>query len=162
MNKPPSIAIFVLIASAFFVACSPAKKVATTYVPDDQNLYDTIVKLDSLFFETYNNCNLRLADYADFYADTIEFYHDKGGLMTSKKEIVDGTQRNICGKVTRDLVKGSIEIYPIKDYGAIEIGYHVFINHAEKNSGASRPGRFVIFWHQTNIGWKISKVVSLH
>jgi hypothetical protein len=34
----------------------------------------------------------------------LEFYHDKGGLMTSKQEL-DATKANICGKATRELVK---------------------------------------------------------
>jgi hypothetical protein len=47
-----------------------------------------------------NNVELQ----ADFYADDIEFYHDQGGLTTSKKEILESIRRNICGKVTRVLV----------------------------------------------------------
>jgi hypothetical protein len=43
------------------------------------------------------------------YGDSLEFYHDKGGLMTSKQGIWM-TKRNICGKVTRELVKGSIGV----------------------------------------------------
>jgi hypothetical protein len=38
-------------------------------------------------------------------------------LTTSKQEILDATKQNICGKVTRELVKGSVEVYSIKDYG---------------------------------------------
>jgi hypothetical protein len=57
------------------------------------------------------------------YGDSLEFYHDKGGLMTSNKGFWCD-EKNICGKVTRELVKGSIEVYPIKDYGAVEIGLH--------------------------------------
>jgi hypothetical protein len=60
---------------------------------------------------------------------SLEFYHDKGGLTTSKQEILDATKQNICGKVTRELVKGSVEVYSIKDYGAVEIGLHKFHNN---------------------------------
>jgi hypothetical protein len=49
--------------------------------------------------------------------------------MTSKKDIINATKKNICGKVTRELVKGSIEVYPVKDFGAIEIGLHKFHNN---------------------------------
>jgi hypothetical protein len=37
------------------------------------------------------------------YGDSLEFYHDKGGLMTSKQGF--GCDENICGKVTRELVR---------------------------------------------------------
>lgn len=58
----------------------------------------------------------------DIYADKIEFFHDKSGLSTSKFDILTATEKNICGMVTRTLIEGSIEVYPIHDYGALEIG----------------------------------------
>jgi hypothetical protein len=131
------------------------------FKPDDPALYDTIVRQDSAFFGAYNTCTVHLQEYADFYAENLEFYHDKGGLMTSKQGVVDATKKNICGKVTRELVPGSVEVYPIANYGAIEIGYHRFYNSAEPN-GPHKPGRFVLIWHRTDQGWKITRVISLH
>ncbi len=133
-----------------------------TYKPDDQKLYDTIVKLDSIFFSLYNNCATQLQAYADFYSDSIEFYHDKGGLSNSKQDVVNGTKKNICGKVTRELVKGGVEVYPIPGYGAVEMGLHMFHNNQEKQTGPPKVSKFIIFWKQTNKEWKIAKVVSLH
>ena len=131
------------------------------YVPDDPELYKTIVKLDSIFFDAYNHCDTRLKMHADFYADNLEFYHDKGGLMTSKAEVVEGTRKNICGKVTRHLKPGSIEVYPIRDYGAIEIGMHQFHNNTDPDT-AHHDSKFIIFWRLHDKAWKIEKVVSLH
>ena len=133
-----------------------------SYQPDDRKLYDTIVKLDSIFFLLYNTCSTQLKAYADFYSDSIEFYHDKGGLNTSKKEIVAATKKNICGKVTREVVKGSIEVYPIANYGAVEMGLHIFHNNQEKETVPAKVSKFIIIWHNSNTGWKIAKVISLH
>jgi Domain of unknown function (DUF4440) len=119
--------VFVLASMSLFLACSSKNNVyrlTKNYKPDDLKLYKTITDLDSTFFEAYNTCNVNLEKYSSFYSEDIEFLHDKGGVMTSKKEIVEGTKKYICGKVTRELVKGSIEVYPIKDYGAIEMGLH--------------------------------------
>lgn len=138
-----------------------AKSHSQNYIPDDPELYKTIVAQDSIFFDAYNNCSSKLQLYADYYAENIEFYHDKGGLSTSKKEVVDGTKKNICGKVTRHLKPGSIEVYPIKDYGAIEMGLHRFHNKTEPDAVA-HYSKFIIFWRLLNNAWKIEKVVSLH
>lgn len=157
--------LVVVVIAALFAACSSSQKGksnAYQYHPDNQQLHDTIVKLDSIFFGYYNTCNVHLAEYAAFYSDSLEFYHDTGGLMTSKKEVVDGTEKYVCGKVTRHLVPGSIEVYSIKGFGAIEMGLHSFVNHTEKNAGPPRVSRFIIFWQHTGAGWKIKKVVSLH
>lgn len=157
-----------LIFSIFilFISCKSTKKqeyqITKNYKPDNKELYDKIVKLDSIFFHAYNTCDKNLEVYASFYAEDIEFYHDNGGFMNSKKELVEGTKNKICGKVTRELIKGSIEVYPIKDYGAVAIGLHRFINNQEPTNSTSRIGRFMVIWENKNNEWKIKKVVSLH
>ena len=154
----------VLLFMGFLIvcSCSPKRNALPVFKADDQSLYETIVKLDSTFFAAYNTCNVNLDKYSAFYSDSVEFYHDQGGLSTSKKEIVEGTRANVCGKVTRQLVKGSIEVYPIKNFGAIEIGYHTFLNNTEKTDKPPHPGRFVIVWQHKNETWKITRVISLH
>jgi len=97
----------------------------------------------------------------EIYANDIEFFHDKSGLSTSKSDILEATKNNICGKVTRSLIKGSIEVYPINNYGAVEIGYHKFFNNQEPDA-PSNPSKFIIMWHYEKEQWKITKVISLH
>jgi hypothetical protein len=148
----------------FLGSCSSARMKTSiqseTYKPDSQELYNTIVHYDSLFFGAYNSCNLDLQ--SEIYSDSIEFYHDQSGLTTSKKAILDATKRNICGKVTRELVKGSIEVYPLKGFGAVEMGLHKFHNNQEKGDVPAKTGKFVIIWQQTGDKWKIRRVISLH
>jgi len=122
-------------------------------------LYQTIVKLDSTFFQAYNDCDL--AKQEEFYSDSIEFFHDKNGLETSKKKILADTRKYICGKVTRELVKGSVEVSPIPGYGAVELGTHMFHNNEEKND-SPHSSKFVIIWRNNNGKWTITKVISLH
>lgn len=144
--------------------CSAQKKAALepayTYVPDDLELYQNIVAMDSTFFQAYNTCDLE--KQANIYSDSIEFYHDTGGLMTAKQDILDGTKKYVCGKVTRELIKGSIEVYPIKDFGAIEMGLHQFHNNTDKEGTPSHASKFIIFWKNNNNVWTMTKVVSLH
>jgi hypothetical protein len=155
-----------LMLSIFLTSCGISKTttypLAKNYKPDDEQLYTKILRLDSLFFAAYNTCSINLDVYGSYFSDDIEFYHDQGGLMTSKQDIIDATKRNVCGKVTRELVKGSIEVYPIKDFGAIEIGLHKFHNNQEPVGTPSRVGRFMIIWGNKNDDWKIARVVSLH
>ena len=153
------------LISAFLVisgvmACSIVKGQSKKYKPDSQKLYDTIVRLDSIYFHAYNTCDLE--KQAAMYSDSLEFYHDKTGLMTSKPDLMDAIKKNICGKVTRELVKGSIEVYPIYGYGAVEMGMHKFHNNEEKKGTPSHAGKFVIIWENRNNEWKIKRVISLH
>lgn len=147
--------IFVM-GNAAFGQDNPIK-----YIPDNPALYKTIVEMDSIFFDAYNNCNLKLEKYASMYSDNIEFYHDRGGLSSVKKDIVESTRKNVCGKVTRELQKGSIEVYAIPGFGAVEFGFHCFHNKQEPNA-PSHMARFMIIWEHKNSEWKLSRVVSLH
>ncbi len=148
-----------LIATAISVTASAQSNEIPPYKPESQELYNTIVHMDSVYFNAYNTCDM--ATQAAMYSDSIEFYHDKGGLMTSKKDLLAAIKANICGKVTRVLVQGSVEVYPVPGFGAIEIGYHRFINHQESET-PSGPGRFVMFWRLKNGKWQIYRVASMH
>lgn len=153
-----------LLGLLLVVSCSSnhnTYRLTKNYKPDNPELYKAIVAQDSMFFAAYNTCNTHLDQYGAFYSEDIEFYHDNGGLMTSKSAIIESTKKYVCGKVTRELVKGSIEVYPIKGYGAVEIGLHIFHNSAEPNA-KPKVSRFTIFWKQVNGQWKIAKVISLH
>jgi hypothetical protein len=131
------------------------------YTPEPKALYDTIVRMDSIYFDTYNSC--KLEKMASLTSDSLEFYHDKDGLMTSKAAFIEAIRNNICGKVTRELMQGSIEVYPIPGYGAVEMGYHRFHNNQEAGGVSSRPpSKFIIIWHQKKDKWEVARVVSLH
>ncbi len=152
-----------LFTILFFIsACSsvkPAKQVGLeAYTPESKPLHDTIALMDSIFFHAYNTCKLDV--FESMISDDLEFYHDMGGLTTSKKELVEAIKNNICGKVTRELLEGSIEVYPIPNYGAVQMGAHRFINIRE--SGPSRFSKFVHTWHRENGQWKLARVISLH
>jgi ketosteroid isomerase-like protein len=162
MKKPAKL-VSILCLIAFIISCNmkPEEKSdwIKEYVPVDQKLFEEIKAMDKEFFNAYNNCDLE--KQASIYSDDIEFFHDKGGLITSKKELIEGTKQNICGKVTRELVEGSLEVYPINNYGAVEIGVHKFYNNQEPTA-KSIPSKFITMWHHENGKWKMTKVISLH
>ncbi|HLY69734.1 MAG TPA: nuclear transport factor 2 family protein, partial [Puia sp.] len=128
MKKSISVSVLVLIIGLFTrSAVSAQQQNGYVYKPESVTLYNTIAHMDSVYFDAYNSCDMNFQ--AAIFADSIEFYHDKSGLETSKKDLLAAIKENICGKVTRVLVKGSLEVYPIPGYGAVEIALHQFINH---------------------------------
>ncbi len=149
------------LLTIFVLSLSSCARTQDNYVyrPGSQPLYDTIARMDSVYFTAYNNCDM--ATQAAIYSDSLEFYHDRSGLATSKQVILAAIKNNICGKVTRVLVNGSLEVYPIPNFGAVEIGLHRFINHQE-NDHVSPPERFVVVWRNKDGKWQITRVISLH
>jgi len=129
------------------------------YKVTNAKLHKEIVKMDSIYFTAYNTCDMKTQ--AAIYNENIEFFHDKGGLQTGKKQLLKSLKENICNKVTRTLIKGSVEVYPIHNYGAIQIGYHKFYNKEEPEA-KSIPSKFIITWKKEEKTWTITKVISLH
>src|SRR5271156_1662614 len=97
-----SVFLTLLTIAAISVTASAQSNEIPPYKPESQELYNTIVHMDSVYFNAYNNCDM--ATQAAVLAASMEFYHDKGGLMTSKKDFLAAIKANICGKVTRVLV----------------------------------------------------------
>jgi hypothetical protein len=59
----------------------------------------------------------------------------------------------------RTLVPGSLEIYPVKDYGAIETGRHTFC-HTENGQEICGTFKFVHVWQRKNDRWKITRIIT--
>lgn len=164
MSRLKTIGGYWTIFLVLLAACKtmkPSTPVEPSYVykAESKELYDTIIRLDSIYWNAYNTCDMKTQEI--MYSDSLEFFHDRGGVTTSKQEVLNAIRNNICGKVTRQAVPGSIEIYPIKNFGAVEMGLHKFYNNQEPNA-ESRPGRFIIVWQHKDNAWKMKRVISLH
>ena len=144
-----------IIALLFLIAAIASN----AQVANDSELYKKVLVLDQTLFDAYNNCDMETQ--ARLMDEDLEFYHDKAGLATSKDDVLKSIEQNICGKVTRTLVKNSIEVHEIKGFGAVEIGMHKFYNNREPNA-ESKPSRFISIWKNTNSNWTLTRVISLH
>ena len=119
-------------------------------------LFNTIKSIDSKFFDAYNHCDL--AVLGSMVSEDLEFYHDQSGLTVGKEPFLASIKQNICGKVQRTLIENTLEIYPLKGYGAVEIGIHRF--HHPTEPGNVGDAKFVIIWHEDNGTWKITRTIS--
>ncbi len=129
---------------------------ANAQVSDE--LYRKIESLDSILFTAFNTCDLKT--FSSMLAEDLEFYHDKGGL-TDYAHSVNVTTENCERKLglVRTLVPDSMEVYPIGDYGAVQIAAHRFC-HMENGKEDCGTFKFVHVWKNDNGNWKISRVVS--
>ena len=124
-------------------------------------LFETIRAQDARMFEAYNGCDLKTL--GNMVSDDLEFYHDQTGLSRGRAAFIDAIKTNICGKTHRELVPGTLEVYPLKSYGAVEIGDHVFCPAATPSAcdpKTSGMAKFTMLWQQTNTGWVVTRVIS--
>ena len=126
--------------------------------PAPDPLFQTVAALDTALFEAYNRCDLD--KLGSMVADDLEFYHDKTGLSVGKQKFLAAIQQNICGKVRRDLVPGTLEVYPIQDYGAVELGTHRFHHPGQEATEQVGEAKFVTLWQNQAGVWKVTRAIS--
>ena len=124
----------------------------------NRTLYMEIAHMDSVLFNAFNAKDI--TTIKTLFATDLEFYHDLGGL-TNYEQNMEAFKSNFAKNngLQRELVPGSLEVYPIKDYGAIQIGAHTFC-HKENGKQDCGTFKFVHVWQKKNGEWKLTRVVS--
>ncbi len=146
-----------LISVAILSSKARAQAVpALAAIKSPQELTQAITELDTELFAAYNACDLR--KLGSMVADDLEFYHDKTGLAVGKPVFIEAIKNNICGKVTRKLVDGSLEVYPLHGYGAVEVGVHRFYHPGAPDDIGE--AKFVHLWQYKDGAWKVTRVIS--
>src|SRR5438445_3243409 len=132
------------------------------------DLVVAIARADAeLFAAVFDQCDaLKLADMV---TDDFEFLHDKDGLTeTSGAKFVADIKAH-CTRVQsgadfrarRELVKDSLMVYPLNNYGAIETGVHRFYKLTPgKPDQLTETGRFTHVWKNDHGPWKLARVLS--
>jgi hypothetical protein len=124
-------------------------------------LYNELARMDSLIFDaTFVRCDTAAA-FA-LLTDDIEFYHDRTGFHQGSQVRADfarlAAQCPSSRGIMRKLVPNTLRVYPISEYGAVQMGEHLFI---ERGGRTGTTARFVHLWRKTDTGWKLSRVLSL-
>jgi hypothetical protein len=127
-----------------------------------RTLPDQIYYLDSILFRAFNNCDIET--FGALLDDDLEFYDDRQGMNTSKERELESL-RNRCSnkavRMRRVVVRESLQVYPLGNFGAVQMGEHLFY---ESSNGGPEQLRgkawFVHIWKNTNGKWTISRVIS--
>jgi hypothetical protein len=158
MKRFSALLLMVVLSGAFSVAVAQAVPGLDT-IKNQEELTKAVTALDKELFDAYNTCNLD--KLGALVADDLEFYHDKTGLAVGKQPFLDAIKNNICGKVTRELVPGTLEVYPLHRYGAVEIGVHRFHHPVgSQDKDVVGEAKFVTLWRYKDGAWKITRAIS--
>ncbi len=147
--------ISLLLAFLFtIVSKAQEKKVA----PTSSELFNEIERMDATVFDAFNSQNMPV--FKALFAEDLEWFQDNGGLLSYETVFKNfDTMFHKEYKLTRTLVKGSLEVHLIKDYGAIEIGTHQF-SHIENGKEEIGTFKFLMIWQKKDGQWRISRVIS--
>jgi hypothetical protein len=101
--------------------------------------------------------------------EDFEFYHDKHGLTATSRDQFVQSLRGLCERqasgedfrARRELVRESLAVYPLNNYGAVEVGVHRF--YALIEGGPDRlteTSRFTTVWKKEGDSWRMARALS--
>ena len=131
-------------------------------------LLEDVLKADAALFKAFfDDCDVEAV--RRLVTDDFEFFHDKDGRsITSGEQFVTIT-REKCQRQrdgidflsTRELVRESVKVYPINNYGAIETGTHRFYAVSKgKPNRLTEVAQFTHVWKEENGQWRLARVLS--
>jgi ketosteroid isomerase-like protein len=126
--------------------------------PETSALHTQVKRLDDQLSAAFNAHDLERL--MALFSPDLEFYHDVDGLqLFDVVKPAFGALFSQNNGVKRQLVSGSLRVYPIAKYGAIELGTHQFC-HDENSRKVCGTFQFVHIWRQVAGDWKLARVVS--
>ncbi|MEM7298913.1 MAG: DUF4440 domain-containing protein [Bacteroidota bacterium] len=171
-SKPSSSTVYFSFILTLLISCAPTEEPTTRAMnppalaaEEPTELYKEIVRMDSLYFAAQNACDLE--KYASFLSEDFEFYHDKAGLAPSKeREMADmaifcGEEQRRRQPLRRELIEGTLEVFPMENFGALEFCDHVF--YLQINDGTEKvvgSSRMTAIWKKEVDGWKLTRIIS--
>jgi hypothetical protein len=139
-----------------------AKAQTKKQVPANTALYKQLFSLDSSLFAAFNDCNAE--QFAAYLDGDLEFYDDRNGLNSSRDKEIESF-KNRCGQpsfhLRRALVKESMQVYPLNQYGAVQMGEHRFYETINgQKEVLTGTARFIHIWQNKDGKWTITRIIS--
>jgi len=163
----PSFAVFsILVCLVAGCGGRPITPAADTHGPTaspaaeaagDPVLRAAVLEQDRRMADAYNAHDVdRLMA---IFASDLEFFHDTGGALGFDQAKAGFTSVFANNPDIRRELVGTVEVFPIKGYGAIQIGTHRFC-HTERGKADCGTFRFTQVWREKAGSWQIARVVS--
>lgn len=164
MMNPRGILLIVCVL-AFFGATARKNTSANLNRPSElfvtqtqSTLKDSILTQDSLLFAAFNQRDFN--KFTAFFAMDLEVFQDNIGVRTYKESMAAFSGLFAAQTdLTRKPILTSVEVYPIKGFGAIQTGEHSFC-HTENGKLECSTFKFVHIWKRINGKWMISRIIT--
>lgn len=120
----------------------------------------TIAALDSSLFAAFNAHDA--ATLGTWFTPDLEFYHDKTGLAGYDSTMAGFTRlftQPATADMSREIVPGTLEVYPLGDFGLLEVCQHRFC-HTENSKEECRTFKNIMVWRKEGASYKVSRVIS--
>ena len=148
-----------LISACLLLSTAPAFCQSASSERGSQSaLYDEILAMDSQLFNAFNKRDLETTE--KIFDQSLEFFHDTGGVSDYAQSIENSRRLFDANTgLTRELLLDTVSVYPVPNYGAIQVGKHRFC-HPENGVMDCGTFEFLHIWRQQGDAWTLARVVS--
>lgn len=155
---PRSVTRILVWCFLFFSIVAKSAAQADSKQIQQQLLLTEITRMDSLLFQAFNSRDLQ--NLKKYFTEDLEVYQDNTGVRNYEQAMESFARMFKQDYVlTREPVKRSMEVYAIKDFGAIQSGAHRFC-HVENGKMDCGTFKFMHVWQKTAAGWKIKRLIT--
>lgn len=127
-----------------------------------ERLYDDVVALDKAVFDAFNNCEIE--KFKSYFSEDVEFYHDTGGVTNTLGKLGQSVKVNLCSnpsmRLRREVVPGTLQVYPMNNYGAVLTGEHLFYENKDGIERLTGKAKFTHLCEFKDNKWQITRVLS--
>lgn len=141
-------------------SCLLVSGVCTAAIAQVTPPHALISGLDSALFAAFNAHDA--ASLGTWFTSDLEFYHDKTGLAgydSTMAGFVRLFTQPATADMRRELVPGTLDVYPLGDFGLLEICQHRFC-HTENGKEECGTFKNIMIWRQEGTSYKVSRVIS--
>jgi hypothetical protein len=164
MHLPKSLPRLIVRIAAVLATAGPTVLAAQSTPPADPAssgaTYDELARADSTLFDAaFVTCDA--AKVNAMLAPDVEFYHDVNGMQAGDEvraqfeRLAQGCPR--LKGIQRELVPGTLRVYPMNHYGAVQTGVHRFV---QANGDPAEEARFIHLWKRVDGRWMLARVIS--
>ena len=155
----PILALILMTGTATAQTAGPA--------PSQQLTDEVKAAYLALFSAFFDRCDVKALE--GMVTDDFEMFHDKGGRVAASgaefiKNITGTCERQKTGddyRARRELIASSLKVYPLNNYGAIEVGEHRFYKLTPgKPEELVEISLFTQVWKKEGTAWKLARVLS--
>jgi hypothetical protein len=129
-------------------------------LPASSPLHQTIASLDRRLFDAFNSCDT--GTMRELMEPGLEFYQDNDDSTFSRDQL-ELSQRLRCQGGTSRIIRelSTLAVYPLKNYGALQVGQHNFypMQNGRKGELDSAP-LYMHVWRNDQGKWTLSRVIS--
>jgi hypothetical protein len=118
----------------------------------DREVTRSILHEDARLTEAYNNCELQTLHR--MFAVNSTMYLASGRIQSP----VDEARDTFCGKWQRQVVPGSLHVYPVNAAAAIQVGEQRICS-LHMRTCDTRPSEFVAVWLFCDLHWQITELI---